>query len=258
MFPCGLVDGDYIEGKSIYSRPLKRFCDGSQHLALRMLLYFYQKNDNPNSGGIPSYLACYPYDMELLGTHDGYDFWRGKKSELHVSETLVRSMFPQETDNRKFPEMLADTRNAIQYLEEHGFIYRSVCVLDNPGTNSQSAPRYELGVKSDNIRWRPKDRYQSAQRIEKMARNHGYETAREKRDAVYHFYDRYPAIAPRGAIVHIAEIFKLRFAITNPRNAKVKENVSKRWRNYNDLKEWLGDLGDTEILIDMAIDEPCM
>ncbi|GFE57413.1 hypothetical protein [Geobacter sp. AOG1] len=221
------------ENKSKKLKHLLRFKD--RETLARILLMMYNHNDI-KFGGVRPYQNIYVnYEMHKIGNHKGIDIYRGKESELCQSthfKTILKDLFkdiPVDDDR---------IRSAIKNLEDLGLVYKAVVALDSPPDNKDTMVLYDLDVKINIGNKLNEKRGRNCTIIEEALKSVGYESCRKDNK----FYDEYTAIAPEGICPYIVGIFRLKYVVSNSKNAPVKQSRTERKEQKSMLYEWLTKL----------------
>jgi hypothetical protein len=233
--------GNLVTGVGDFECPLKALKNAGD-VAARLLLSMYSANDmetwggvrpvGPNSGPWKRYE---PVDQAVIRLDGGAALIRAKDAGVVAS-------IPGETDHSEY-------WRALEALQSAGLIYEMVMVLNRNAIKAKfrsggeysaipndAEPCYELDCRSQHG-YKPRGEEGLAGVTARTAGQLGYSVAgigrdnEEKWDAdgsyvpadgKARFDGTYAAIVPSGFPAMIAGIFRLRFRVSNPKNAGIK------------------------------------
>lgn len=234
---------ELVDGYGAFQNPLKALVKYGD-VALRMLLLMYKYNAMETFGGVDPYYVHKKFKGEKLSSYaPGFDFYHfesDSKCSRIAKECLRLSAWPTGKNKKETEELeqkaIAPYWQALTGLETCGLIYPVVTVFNadasenrNPDllyilhakTNSGYIPKGEEGLASDTAR--------IANDINK----------RPVCDAQGRFYGRYAVIVPAGMPAHVCGVYRLRFRVSNPINAGVRDAWRMIAEANNQAKAWM-------------------
>jgi hypothetical protein len=240
-FPNSLTDG---YGR--FRQPLKRLKQCGD-LAARLLLFLYAADNMEKFGGMPPYNNIYrQYKTYHVKSANGYAFWETEEDCSYVYDrlslpVLCLSKFSDDSDAKK--KQIKPFWDALSSLENSGFMYECVTVMDGASLNEDSRPMYDLVT-------RPKHGHPLKgeegllHKINQIVIDFEYRSESESR----RFYSKYPVISIVGVQPLVIGIYRLRFRVANPKNYPVRAAWRRihEERNYwnEELQQLLGLLED--------------
>jgi len=152
-----------------------------------------------------------------------------------ISDSLVKALYPQDVDRNSAEHVgiKLEVMSALQSLEDHGFLYRSIIVFLKPNDSESLTNYYELDCKINN-----KSKYKSelfCDEIRKLAKQLGLESSRRDN----RFYGEYFAIAPNNMMIMVGMVYRLKYAVKTPRNYRVKTALTRREEFNAEVHEWI-------------------
>jgi len=156
----------------------------------------------------------------------------------YTGKPVTLERLEKESHDQKMTKVFWPAFNA---LESCGFIYEMVTVTtaqpNQQGPTKNDYPLYELDTKSKHG-YKPKGEEGVAGETAAIARDLGYPVT----DGEGHFYGKYAAIAPRGMPIQVVGVYRLRFRVSNPKNATVSDTWRQIGERQDEAAEWLIDL----------------
>lgn len=240
-FPNELVDG---HGR--FKQPLRRLKQIGD-VAARLLLIAYSANDMEQFGGIPPLFNFYReyVSYDHMVTSNGYTFHVAtrKNNIFHNNITLNAFRKNQFADEIVLsPEQICTVANALLSLQNQGFVYEIITVMDGPPDEIDSRPIYELHNRDYSAN---KGEEGLVKRIDRV-----FAKAMKLSDVEYfsadkqgRYHERYPVISRVGGLPNVVGIYRLRFRLSNPKNYPVRAG----WKRIDkDRTEWETILEDLE------------
>ena len=234
------ISNELITGYGKFSQPLKKL-KACGDIAARILLIGYRESNLEQYGGISPRAFHHSYTMEKIGGEHGFVMWHGKSEG--ESSNLIPEIFTKNSTTEQKDEFW----EALQALDEAGFIYQMVSVMDREGENHQAQVIYELDAKSRHG-YKPTGEQGLAGTTAKLANLWGYPVT----DSIGRFYGNYAAIVQAGK-PHIVGIYRLRFRVTNNKNHGIAAAWARIYQGQKETKELLDDLiAKSEIKSDLT------
>ena len=232
---------ELVDGYGAFKTPLKTLIKYGD-TAFRLLLMMYGHNDMEKFGGVNPYYVWESFSLEDIDSApNGFDLHHAaslqKITNTHFAQKCLRlSEVPKDEDERK--KALAPFWQALKGLQSSGLIYPVVTVFnDDPSKekNSSASLLYVLHTKTQSG-YVPKGEDGLASDTARISSDF---FKRPVCDSQGRFYGRYAVIVPAGMPVNVTGIFRLRFRVSNPANAGVKD----AWRMIadanNEAKAWM-------------------
>ena len=232
---------ELVDGYGAFKTPLKTLIKYGD-TAFRLLLMMYGYNDMENFGGVNPYYVCEKFSLEDIDSApNGFDLHHA--ASLHHStntpfaqKCLGLSEWPK--DGAEKEKAIAPFWQALKGLQSSGLVYPVVTVFnDDPSKekNSSASLLYVLHTKTQSG-YVPKGEDGLASDTARISSDF---FKRPVCDSQGRFYGRYAVIVPAGMPVNVTGIFRLRFRVSNPANAGVKD----AWRMIadanNEAKAWM-------------------
>lgn len=250
-----------VAGVDAFSKPLQMLGQCGDRAAW-LLLLLYVHNAMEEWGGVSpleTVFGCYEETFSKLVGRTNYtvSHWNHKYPTAWptVFDVVIEGVphhpdiaakidydtlekVKQESHDQKLNKVFWPAFHA---LESCGFIYEMVTVTTaQPNYKDPTAndyPLYELDTKSSHG-YKPKGEEGVAGETAAIARDLSCPVT----DGTGQFYGKYAAIAPTGMPIRVMGIYRLRFRVSNPKNA----TVSATWQQIGDRQKeagtWLADL----------------
>jgi hypothetical protein len=235
--------GNLVTGIGGMDRPLKHLKNAGE-VAASLLLLLYAANDMETWGGVRPIGAArgpwkhyVPVDRDI-DLNAGARLIRAKDSG-HVAPSHQMTTVAGQ-DNERYWQ-------ALNALESVGLIYEVVLVLNRNAKKSRFAnqeefsdiaedaePYYELDCRTRHG-YKPLGEEGIAGATARTAGDRGYSVATEGG----HFDGTYAAIVPRGYGAMVAGIYRLRFRVSNPKNAGVRNAWARIYQNNREALEFV-------------------
>ena len=232
---------ELVDGYGAFKTPLKTLIKYGD-TAFRLLLMMYGHHDMEKFGGVNPYYVWESFSLEDIDSApNGFDLHHAaslqKITNTHFAQKCLRlSEVPKDEDERK--KALAPFWQALKGLQSSGLVYPVVTVFnDDPSKekNSSASLLYVLHTKTQSG-YVPKGEDGLASDTARISSDF---FKRPVCDSQGRFYGRYAVIVPAGMPVNVTGIFRLRFRVSNPANAGVKD----AWRMIadanNEAKAWM-------------------
>jgi hypothetical protein len=224
-FPNSLTDG---YGR--FRQPLKRLKQCGD-IAARLLLFLYASDNMEEFGGIPPNNNVYKkYKTHHVASRNGYSFWETEEAlpyayhRLFLPVLCLNKLSDDKDENKK---QFDPFWNALYSLENSGFMYECVTVMDGASLNQDSRPMYDLVT-------RPKHGHPlkgeegMLDKINQIFIEFGYGSESRR------FYSKYPVISIVGVQPLVIGIYRLRFRVANPKNYPVRA----AWRRIHEERKY--------------------
>jgi hypothetical protein len=179
-------------------------------------------------------LLSYDYEIQKEFEHNGISIIMATRLEKlpYIKDNVLRLVFGDDFSH----SMDLYTHNifeALNALERHGFIYRSVLVSLAADNSDVVFNYYELDCKINN-----KSKYKNklfCNDIKLLTNELGLKHGRDDN----RFYDQYFAIAPSDMRINVSTVYRLKYSVTNPNNYKVNKAISRRKESNARVIEWM-------------------
>lgn len=234
------ISNELVTGYGKFTQPLKKLkmCGDA---AARLLLIGYRESNLEQYGGINPAFFRQHYEMSNVNEQNGYAIWHGKengyggggdwaKAAGYTSRELNDDYLKEEASKVFW--------KAVGALDQSGFIYQMVSVMDREASNPEAQVIYELDAKSKHG-YKPAGEEGLAGETAKLSNIYGNPVT----DSMGRFYGRYAAIVPAGE-PHIVGIYRLRFRVSNSKNHGVASAWARIYQGQKEAKEWLNDLSE--------------
>jgi len=259
-----------VAGVNAFSKPLKTLRQYGDH-ATWLLLLLYVHNAMEEWGGVSPLKAVFGNYEETLSKSAGrtnytVSHWNHKYPTAwgSVYQTVIEGVphhpdiavkmaakikketfyapnlekLEQKSHNQKMADVFWPAFHA---LESCGFIYEMVTVTtaqpNKKDPTKNDYPLYELDARSSHG-YKPKGEEGVAGETAAIARDLDYPVT----DGEGHFYGKYAAIAPTGMPIRVVGIYRLRFRVSNPKNATVSDTWRQIGERQKEAAEWIIDL----------------
>mgnify|MGYP001201200671 CR=1 FL=1 len=230
---------ELVDGYGAFKTPLKTLIKYGD-TAFRLLLMMYGYNDMENFGGVNPYYVCEKFSLEDIDSApNGFDLYHAVSENSYTrfaQGCLGLSEWPK--DGAEKEKAIAPFWQALKGLQSSGLVYPVVTVFnDDPSKekNSSASLLYVLHTKTQSG-YVPKGEDGLASDTARISSDF---FKRPVCDSQGRFYGRYAVIVPAGMPVNVTGIFRLRFRVSNPANAGVKD----AWRMIadanNEAKAWM-------------------
>jgi hypothetical protein len=231
-----------VAGTETFDRPMYALRQGGDYAA-RMLLLLYVHNAMEEWGGISPITGIWnTYKQTYCLANIGrtiYSLHHWESEAMTAKHGLFKPVIDAFNGNQS-EAMEAAFWPAFYSLVSQGFIYEVVTVTTaQPGTDSPNEndfPLYELDARSLHG-YKPKGEEGVAGETAMLARDLGYPVT----DSDGQFYGKYAAVAPKGTPIRVIGIYRLRFRVSNPRNAYVSDTWSQIHERQQEAAEWIQD-----------------
>ena len=237
---------ELVDGYGAFQNPLKALVKYGD-AALRLLLLMYKYNDMEQFGGVNPYHVYQKFEgVKQYSYMPGFDFYHfeEKHSTTRIAlECVGLSEWPSGK-NKKETEELKDAAirpfwQALTGLQTCGLVYPVVTVFNaDPSENRHPDLLYVLHAKT-NSGYTPKGEEGLASDTARIANDIN---KRPVCDAQGRFYGRYAVIVPAGMPAHVSGVYRLRFRVSNPANAGVKDAWRMMADANNQAKAWLNKI----------------
>lgn len=237
---------ELVDGYGAFQNPLKALVKYG-NTAVRLLLLMYKYNAMDTFGGIDPYRAHQEFKgQELSSCVPGFDFYHFEfqHSSVRIAKECLRlTAWPTGKNKKENEELeqkaIAPFWQALKGLETCGLIYPVVTVFNaDPSVNRNPDLLYVLHAKT-NSGYTPKGEEGLASDTARIANDIN---KRPVCDSQGRFYGRYAVIVPAGMPAHVCGVYRLRFRVSNPANAGVKDT----WRMISDAnnqaKAWINKI----------------
>ena len=227
---------ELVDGYGAFQTPLKTLIKYGD-TAFRLLLLMYKYNDMEQFGGVNPYHVYQCFYIQKIDTGSGFDFYHAnfKNATTRIAQECLRlSAWPNDEDEKE--KAIAPFWQALEGLQSCGLIYPVITVFNgDPTENSNSSLLYILHTKTHSG-YIPKGEEGLSSDTARIA-NDIY--SRPVCDSQGRFYGRYAVIVPAGMPAHVTGIFRLRFRVSNPANAGVKDAWRMIAEANNEAKAWM-------------------
>jgi len=256
-----------IKGFKDFDRPMLALRQCGDRAA-RMLLLLYVHNAMDEWGGVSPLSTVYgEYESQVTfpAGRTNYTVHHWKHQHLSAWPTLFKPVIeglPDHPDlaekmrkaaadpnHKKLAKLREESHDqkmqevfwpAFRALESHGFLYEVVTVCTaQPNEKNPTAndfPLYELDAKSIHG-YQPEGEGGLAGDTATLARDLG----RPVTDGKGQFYGTYAAIAPAGTPIRVIGIYRLRFRVSNPKNATVADTWQLIGGRREEARGWIAD-----------------
>lgn len=237
------ISNDLITGHGQFEQPLRKLkmCGD---LAAKVLLISYLHNNEEQYGGVATHWGGFykKYQMEFIKNIGRFDLHHGKHDNGPYRYSVKIDPFQiikAQTSN--MDAMYEPFYRAIDALEEAGFIYEVVSVMDRTPTSEDAQVIYELHTRN-RYGFKNKGEDGLAGRIASISsRNEAPVT-----DSMGRFYNKFAAIVPTGIQPFIVGVFRLRFRVVNIKNYGVSQAWSRIQQGQRDAIQWLDRLEEKD------------
>lgn len=249
-FPVSLIDG---VGK--FSQPLKALKQCGD-VAARLLLLFYANNNMSEFGGVPPYPNAYrTFKLAYQQTINGFGFWEATKGDVSAFQQLSLSALGLKSFSKDADQKTAQLKpfwDALTSLESRGFIDEIITVMDDSPDKQDSRPIYILSTRSKHSD--PDISLDAAATDDRLFEK---VTGSKCADSLGRFRDSFPVVTRAGIQPYVAGIYRLKFRISNNRNAGVTSSwvriATEAREHQSDMKYLAGQFG---VEIDWLPDAP--
>lgn len=227
---------ELVTGIGKFTQPLKKLkmCGD---LAARILLLSYQHNDLEQIGGINPKFYHMDYGMKKISNLGGYNLWHGQANNQSTHESLAILNLKEWKKDEEFNDNeLRMLWSSFENLENAGFIYQIVSVLDRKYDDPEAQVIYELDSKNKHG-YKVDGEEGVGGEMAKLSTRYGHPVT----DSLGRFNGKYAAIVPVGE-PHIVGIYRLRFRVSNTKNHGVSAAWSRIHQGQRDVKDWLNTL----------------
>jgi len=234
------ISNELVTGYGKFTQPLKKLkmCGDA---AARLLLIGYRESNLEQYGGINPAFFRQNYEMSNVNEQNGYAIWHGKESIQNGGGDWGRAAgyTSRELNDDDLKEEASKVFwKAVGALDQSGFIYQMVSVMDREAKNPEAQVIYELDAKSKHG-YKPAGEEGLAGETARLSNIYGNPVT----DSMGRFYGRYAAIVPAGE-PHIVGIYRLRFRVSNSKNHGVASAWARIYQGQKEAKEWLNDLSE--------------
>jgi hypothetical protein len=234
------ISNELVTGYGKFTQPLKKLkmCGDA---AARLLLIGYRESNLEQYGGINPAFLRQNYEMSNVNEQNGYAIWHGKESGQNGGGDWGRAAgyTSRELNDDDLKEEASKVFwKAVGALDQSGFIYQMVSVMDREAKNPEAQVIYELDAKSKHG-YKPAGEEGLAGETARLSNIYGNPVT----DSMGRFYGRYAAIVPAGE-PHIVGIYRLRFRVSNSKNHGVASAWARIYQGQKEAKEWLNDLSE--------------
>jgi hypothetical protein len=244
--------GNLVTGVGEFAKPLKALKNAGD-VAARLLLALYAADDMETWGGIsPHDGVWYRYVLkDNVETKGGACLMRWTKQSEVFTSALLRIWRPVgtagDTDWKLHREAGSPMFRAFKALEALGLVYEVVVVLNRLGDLSKfdngdtfhaipsdAEPLYVVDTRSSHG-YKPRGEEGLAGLTARTAAAFGRPVA--DRDGIFDL--TYAAFVPTGVEAMVVGIFRLRFRVSNPKNAGVRHAWARIYENNRDWCEFM-------------------
>ena len=234
------ISNELVTGYGKFTQPLKKLkmCGDA---AARLLLIGYRESNLEQYGGINPAFFRQHYEMSNVNEQNGYAIWHGKENGHNGGGDWAKAAgyTSRELNDDYLKEEASKVFwKAVGALDQSGFIYQMVSVMDREASNPEAQVIYELDAKSKHG-YKPAGEEGLAGETARLSNIYGNPVT----DSMGRFYGRYAAIVPAGE-PHIVGIYRLRFRVSNSKNHGVASAWARIYQGQKEAKEWLNDLSE--------------
>ena len=234
------ISNELVTGYGKFTQPLKKLkmCGDA---AARLLLIGYRESNLEQYGGINPAFFRQHYEMSNVNEQNGYAIWHGKENGQNGGGDWAKAAgyTSRELNDDYLKEEASKVFwKAVGALDQSGFIYQMVSVMDREASNPEAQVIYELDAKSKHG-YKPAGEEGLAGETARLSNIYGNPVT----DSMGRFYGRYAAIVPAGE-PHIVGIYRLRFRVSNSKNHGVASAWARIYQGQKEAKEWLNDLSE--------------
>ena len=234
------ISNELVTGYGKFTQPLKKLkmCGDA---AARLLLIGYRESNLEQYGGINPAFFRQHYEMSNVNEQNGYAIWHGKENGKNGGGDWAKAAgyTSRELNDDYLKEEASKVFwKAVGALDQSGFIYQMVSVMDREASNPEAQVIYELDAKSKHG-YKPAGEEGLAGETARLSNIYGNPVT----DSMGRFYGRYAAIVPAGE-PHIVGIYRLRFRVSNSKNHGVASAWARIYQGQKEAKEWLNDLSE--------------
>jgi hypothetical protein len=224
-----------IEGYGRFKKPLKRLKQCGD-VAGRLLVLLYSVDNMEEYGGVPPLHNVYrEYNLEHLGSDNGFTFWTAQEGTNYSWPRLSRPSIGIDScseDVEQKKKQLDTFWNSLSSLENAGFLYECVTAMDGSEINVDTRPLYDITARPRHGH-PPKGEEGLLKRINRIFEKMGYRHA----DDSGRYHGKYPVLSLVGVQPQVIGIYRLRFRLTNPKNYPVRAAWVRIQEDRNDWQE---------------------
>jgi hypothetical protein len=203
-------------------------------------------SNNIETNSVVNTVFCCNYEIIDIMEKNKIVLWKATKPNklIELDSRTIKYIFNIDVDcNFNSDEYLLccdKAKEALQRLENHGFIHRVVQVFLYKSECDEVDKYYELDCKIEN-----KARYKNkmfCRHILGLAIKLGYSPARSDMK----FFEEYYAIAPEEMRINISMVYRITHSVTNPRNNRVYKAEQKRKQYCDEVEGWIAQVAAKE------------